>query len=83
MLVFVEQLLSFCTSEVIEPNWQAFMTKLVTAGDEKPDFKPGIRAVDELMHEHVDFLDTCLKECMLTNSTLLKVCSTNHQQRRS
>jgi gamma-tubulin complex component 2 len=30
--------------------------------------------VDELMKDHVDFLDTCLKECMLTNSKLLRVC---------
>jgi gamma-tubulin complex component 2 len=31
------------------------------------------RTVDELMQDHVDFLATCLKECMLTNSKLLKV----------
>ena len=30
------------------------------------------RTVDELMEDHVDFLDTCLKECMLMNSKLLK-----------
>ncbi|KAF4625743.1 hypothetical protein G7Y89_g12420 [Cudoniella acicularis] len=72
MLVFIQQLLYFCTSEVIEPNWQAFMAKLVTAAHDKADSKPGIRTVDELMGDHVDFLDTCLKECMLTNSRLLK-----------
>ncbi|KAI5288067.1 hypothetical protein KEM54_005494 [Ascosphaera aggregata] len=33
------------------------------------------RTVDELMQDHVDFLDTCLKECMLTQSKLLKVHS--------
>ena len=31
------------------------------------------RTVDELMQDHVDFLATCLKECMLTNSKLLRV----------
>ena len=31
------------------------------------------RTVDELMQDHVDFLDTCLKECMLTSDKLLKV----------
>jgi hypothetical protein len=31
------------------------------------------KTVDELMQDHIDFLDTCLKECMLTNSRLLKV----------
>lgn len=66
MLVFVQQLLYFCTAEVIEPNWQKFMERL----------REGVRdtrTVDELMQDHVDFLDTCLKECMLTNSKLLRV----------
>lgn len=62
MLVFVQQLLYFCTSEVVEPNWNGLMRRL---GE--------VRTVDELMQDHVDFLDTCLKECMLTNSKLLKV----------
>ena len=90
MLVFVQQLLYFCTAEVIEPNWQALMARLnetdevesggsaagtgsaaaaaAAGGEKKVD-----RTVDELMQDHVDFLDTCLKECMLTNSKLLKV----------
>jgi gamma-tubulin complex component 2 len=73
MLVFVQQLLYFCTAEVIEPNWQGLMARLkekegTTEGDRTVD-----RTVDELMQDHVDFLDTCLKECMLTNSKLLKV----------
>ena len=34
------------------------------------------RTVDELMQDHVDFLATCLKECMLTNSKLLRVSLT-------
>lgn len=66
MLVFVQQLLYFCTAEVIEPNWQKFMDSLVNGGEES-------RTVDKLMQDHVDFLDTCLKECMLTNSKLLRV----------
>ncbi|KAI5290146.1 hypothetical protein KEM52_000550, partial [Ascosphaera acerosa] len=36
------------------------------------------RTVDELMQDHVDFLDTCLKECMLTQSKLLKVWQPAH-----
>jgi gamma-tubulin complex component 2 len=63
MLVFVQQLLYFCTMEVVEPNWAKLMKRL----DE-------VKTVDELMQHHVDFLDTCLKECMLTNAKLLKVC---------
>lgn len=78
MLVFVQQTLYYCTSEVIEPNWQALMARV--NGDDKLDRngRPGsskpTRTVDELMEDHVDFLDTCLKECMLMNSKLLKVC---------
>lgn len=83
MLVFVQQLLYFCTAEVIEPNWQALMSR-VAERDAKdggqdgggPGTKGPTRTVDELMQDHVDFLDTCLKECMLTNSKLLRVLST-------
>ena len=90
MLVFVQQLLYFCTAEVIEPNWQALMSRLQTEeaataaaagnppGEASVDAAAPVpipsRTVDELMQDHVDFLDTCLKECMLTNSKLLKVC---------
>jgi gamma-tubulin complex component 2 len=70
MLVFVQQLLYFCTSEVIEPNWTKFMSRLEVGGEGKAG---ATRTVDELMQDHVDFLDTCLKECMLTNSKLLRV----------
>ncbi|RYO87197.1 hypothetical protein DL764_008894 [Monosporascus ibericus] len=75
MIVFVQQLLYFCTLEVIEPNWQSLMSRLKAKDDSidgsgKPD-----RTVDELMQDHVDFLDTCLKECMLTNGKLIRIHS--------
>ena len=103
MLCFVQQLLYFCTSEVIEPNWIAFMSRLSQSEDSQASGRDadvaggseqvtgsvlaanvaaagsgvgasGIkRTVDELMQDHVDFLATCLKECMLTNSKLLRV----------
>ena len=76
MLVFVQQTLYYCTSEVIEPNWQALMAR-VNGDNQDKNGRPGsqkvTRTVDELMEDHVDFLDTCLKECMLMNSKLLKV----------
>jgi gamma-tubulin complex component 2 len=76
MLCFVQQLLYFCTNEVIEPNWTAFMTRLSEAEAPESVAEGGKvkRTVDELMQDHVDFLATCLKECMLTNSKLLRVC---------
>lgn len=81
MLTFTQQLLYFCTAEVIEPHWRAFMARLEASaeGDAK-SAQPGgsalsaaRRTVDELMQDHVDFLATCLKECMLTNAKLLRV----------
>ncbi|KAK3176796.1 hypothetical protein OEA41_008121 [Lepraria neglecta] len=78
MLVFVQQTLYYCTSEVIEPNWQALMAR-VNGDNQDKNGRPGsqkvTRTVDELMEDHVDFLDTCLKECMLMNSKLLKIHS--------
>ncbi|KAI9824115.1 MAG: hypothetical protein M1832_002185 [Thelocarpon impressellum] len=77
MLVFVQQLLYFSTAEVMEPNWQRLMANL-EGDDGKPadgSTKQVTRTVDELMQDHVDFLDTCLKECMLTNSKLLRLHS--------
>jgi gamma-tubulin complex component 2 len=77
MLIFVQQLIYYSTAEVIEPNWQGLMSRLKTseAGDKNDkDETPGVkRTADELMQDHVDFLATCLKECMLTNAKLLKV----------
>jgi gamma-tubulin complex component 2 len=80
MLVFVQQLLYFSTAEVIEPNWQNLMERVsgTEAGSDEVTVngtKQVNRTVDELMQDHVDFLDTCLKECMLTQAKLLKVSS--------
>ncbi|EFI26669.1 gamma-tubulin complex component 2 [Coprinopsis cinerea okayama7 len=64
MLAFIQQILAFATFEVLEPNWRNLAAKL-----EK------VTTVDQLLRDHVDFLDTCLKECMLTSSKLLKAYS--------
>ena len=75
MLVFVQQFTYYCTSEVIEPNWHNLMARVngdSTTGRDGSTQKVE-RTVDELMEDHVDFLDTCLKECMLMNSKLLRV----------
>ena len=65
MLSFVQQILAFTTFEVLEPNWRVLETKLAK-----------VTTVDQLLRDHVDFLDTCLKECMLTSSKLLRVSHT-------
>ncbi|EGO19871.1 hypothetical protein SERLADRAFT_418154 [Serpula lacrymans var. lacrymans S7.9] len=64
MLSFVQQILAFTTFEVLEPNWRNLEAKLTK-----------VTTVDQLLRDHVDFLDTCLKECMLTSSKLLRVYS--------
>ncbi|CEJ53871.1 Putative Gamma-tubulin complex protein 2 (Eurofung) [Penicillium brasilianum] len=80
MLIFVQHLLYFCTAEVIEPNWVALMDRVNGADANGSEVtvngsKQVNRTVDELMQDHVDFLDTCLKECMLTQAKLLKIHS--------
>ncbi|EMD32453.1 hypothetical protein CERSUDRAFT_143920 [Gelatoporia subvermispora B] len=63
MLAFVQQILAFATFEVLEPNWRKLEERLEGGK---------VETVDQLLRDHVDFLDTCLKECMLTSSKLLK-----------
>ncbi|KAG8774004.1 hypothetical protein FRC12_002200 [Ceratobasidium sp. 428] len=64
MLAFVQQILAFATFEVLEPNWRALEKRLER-----------VMTVDQVLRDHVDFLDTCLKECMLTSAKLLRVYS--------
>ncbi|KIY61518.1 hypothetical protein CYLTODRAFT_384578 [Cylindrobasidium torrendii FP15055 ss-10] len=69
MLAFVQHLLAFASFQVLEPNWRNLEAKL-----SKLDAS-GAGTVDQLLRDHVDFLDTCLKECMLTSSKLLRAFS--------
>ncbi|KAJ8596829.1 hypothetical protein M405DRAFT_856222 [Rhizopogon salebrosus TDB-379] len=64
MLALVQQILAFTTFEVLELNWWALKAKLVN-----------VTTVDQLLRDHVNFLDTCLKECMLTSAELLRAYS--------
>ena len=64
MLSFVQHILAFAAFDVLEPHWRALEAKLAK-----------VVTVDQLLRDHVDFLDTCLKECMLTSSKLLKAFS--------
>ena len=62
MHAFVRQILSFATDEVLQTQWRSLEGKLAR-----------VETVDQLLRDHVDFLDTCLKQCMLTTSKLLSV----------
>lgn len=77
MLAFVQQVTYHCTSEVIEPHSKNLMSRVDGTSDQTDQDGPPkpSRTVDELMKDHVDFLDTCLKECMLMNVRILKVIS--------
>lgn len=68
MLAFVQQILAFVTFEVLEPNWRNLEVKLAK-----------VTTVDQLLRDHSDFLDTCLKEAMLTSARLLSVRLPNTQ----
>lgn len=79
MLVFVQQMLFFATAEVLEPNWQKLMIKVDDAEREETDEpKTGLNpkakpTVDELMQDHVDMLDSCMKDLGLTQAKLLRL----------
>lgn len=62
MLIFVQQFAYYVTNEVLEPNWRRLESNLQK-----------VSTVDQVLQYHSDFLDTCLKECMLTNAKLLRV----------
>lgn len=62
MLFFVQQVLAFVTGEVLEPNWRDLETKMAKA-----------KTVDQFMRDHFEFLNTCRKECMLTDLRFLEV----------
>ncbi|KAI1316726.1 hypothetical protein EDD11_009542 [Mortierella claussenii] len=62
MLTFVQQFAYYVCSEVLEPNWRDLTSKLAK-----------VPTVDDVLKIHSDFLDTCLNQCMLTNSKLLRV----------
>ncbi|OZJ06164.1 hypothetical protein BZG36_00995 [Bifiguratus adelaidae] len=64
MLTFVQQFATYVTNEVLEVNWRMLENGLSS-----------ISTVDQVLQLHSDFLDTCLKECMLTNAKLLRIYS--------
>ena len=64
MLSFVQNIQYYMTVEVLEPHWSVMEGRLRE-----------VSTIDEVLREHNDFLDRCLKDCMLTNSEILKVVS--------
>ncbi|KAH6575198.1 hypothetical protein BASA60_005145 [Batrachochytrium salamandrivorans] len=64
MLHFIKMFMYYVFFDVIEPNWYVMETQLRKA-----------TTVDEILVSHDDFLNSCLKECMLTHPKLIRVFS--------
>ncbi|XP_004579789.1 gamma-tubulin complex component 2 isoform X1 [Ochotona princeps] len=64
MLNFVQNIQYYMMFEVMEPTWHVLEKNLKSACN-----------IDDVLGHHTSFLDTCLKDCMLTNPELLKVFS--------
>jgi len=64
MLNFVQSFQYYMMFEVIERNWHIMAGKLKDAS-----------TIDDVLNSHNNFLDNCLKQCMLTNPDVLKTIS--------
>ncbi|XP_043658163.1 gamma-tubulin complex component 2 homolog isoform X2 [Drosophila teissieri] len=60
MMNAIQNLEYYMMIEIIEPNWHIFIEKMKT-----------VENVDNVLRLHQDFLDACLKNCMLTESSHL------------
>lgn len=64
MMHLVQNLQYYMLFEVVEPNWHVLMDSLRKVSN-----------IDDVLIHHNDFLDKCLKDCMLTTPQLLKIVS--------
>lgn len=64
MLQFVRTMQNYICQNVLEPQWERFSTALR---------ERRFTTVEEITNTHMNFLDTCLRECMLTNSKLVQL----------
>lgn len=72
MLHFCKNYIYYMTVEVLEPNFLKLKQRLLNgAGD--------INTIDDVMHAHGDFLDQCLKECLLTDHNLFRILTRLNQ----
>lgn len=64
MLQFVRTMHNYICQSVLEPQWERFSNALR---------ERRFTSVEEITNTHMNFLDTCLRECMLTNSKLVQL----------
>jgi gamma-tubulin complex component 2 len=65
MLHFCKNYIYYMTVEVLEPAFLKLKDKLLNSGT--------IGTIDDVMRAHSDFLDQCLKECLLTDQNLFRI----------
>ena len=61
--------------QVIEPHWHTLEQQLkgvCGTWSDPPRHGSQVATLDDVLTYHNDFLDTCLKECLLNNPLLLK-----------
>ena len=64
MLNFVQNLQYYMTFEVLEPYWRILEHSLHS-----------VTTIDDVLAAHNDFLDKCLRDCMLSSRQILKLIS--------
>jgi gamma-tubulin complex component 2 len=93
MLHFLQNYEYYMMVEVLEPAWHSMAQKIRSSGSATSSASSGLSGaspaadadavltIDDVMRLHNDFLDTCLKACLLTNihlinrlSKILRVC---------
>ena len=62
MLHFLQNFIYYCTFEVFEPRWHEMQEGLRSC-----------KTIDEVIRVHCEFLNTGLKECLLTSLELLRL----------
>jgi chemotaxis regulatin CheY-phosphate phosphatase CheZ len=63
---FVKSLIYYLSEEVIEMNWIRFTQDLAKAAN-----------LEEIIQHHERFLNSCLKESLLTNQQLLQILASD------
>jgi len=68
MLHFCKNYLYYMMADVLEPKWHKFKAKL-----------PSMKSLDEVLALHNEFLDECLKECLLSDPQILNILTKTFQ----
>ncbi|XP_073975806.1 gamma-tubulin complex component 2-like [Rhodnius prolixus] len=85
MIYFIQNMQYYMMEEAIEPNWIEFQQQIKQLQEPVAEnLKPSqfdlsntkIYSVDDLLNVHKQFLDKCINDCLLSNSTLFPIFMT-------